>query len=69
MNHLPRTMDTGVGTPRAQDIDGLIRHLRERFLQLFLDAAHLILTLPAIIFTAIVLNPEGNFMDRLLFHF
>jgi hypothetical protein len=68
MHDLPCPMHTRVGTPGTEDTDRFVRHLRERFFQLFLDAAHLILALPAIIFTAVVLNAEGNFMDWLQFH-
>ena len=68
MHHLPRAVNAGIGAARTEDAYRFIRYLRERFLQLLLDAAHLILPLPAIVFTAIVFNAEGNSVDRLLFH-
>ncbi|MOA13722.1 hypothetical protein D3C78_1337840 [compost metagenome] len=69
MHNLTGTVHACVSTTRAIDSDRMIRHLRERFFEFFLNTAHFILTLPAIVFTAIVLNSKGNSMNRLEFHF
>ncbi|CGW51061.1 Uncharacterised protein [Salmonella enterica subsp. enterica serovar Typhi] len=64
MDNLPGAVNAGIGAPGAEHVNRFICHLRERFFQLFLHAAHFILTLPAIILAAVVLNTQRNFIDR-----
>ena len=68
MHDLAGSVNTGIRTTRAKNVDRLVRYLRERLFQLLLYAADFVLPLPAVVLAAIVFDAQRDFVDRRLLH-